>query len=54
MKKNLVNFPTPGCRYGYTRHQVEMMFGVFTPKFDAWMEGQTICLCDGKECLENG
>lgn len=45
-----VQLPQPACKFGYTRAQVETMMGVFLPRFDAWMRGQTAAICNGEEC----
>jgi len=45
----LEKMPVPECAMGYTRAQVEQMFGLFMHNFDEWMSGQTTVLCTGKE-----
>lgn len=43
-----MRLPDPECKYGYTSQQLEKILGVLLPKFDKWMEGQTMCICDGR------
>lgn len=38
----------PECELGYTRAQIEEMFGDQVGQFDRWMRGQTIGLCEGR------
>jgi hypothetical protein len=49
IKNPLAAFPPPACKWGYTRPQVIQMMGLFIDKFDTWMDGQTVALCDGRE-----
>lgn len=38
----------PSCRYGYTRGDLEALFGDRLPEFFRWMRGQTVSVCDGR------
>lgn len=39
----------PACHYGYDREQIEQLMADDLDRFDRWMRGQTIAICDGRE-----
>lgn len=47
--KDPIKLPEPECQMGFTRKQIEEMFGTIgVSQFFEWMSGQTVCQCDGK------
>lgn len=42
----IITVPAPACQFGFPQAQVETMFGIFYPRFQKWMEGQTIGHCN--------
>lgn len=43
------DLPVPACKHGYTRIQLELIFGNKLEDFNKWMYGQTCMLCNAKE-----
>lgn len=41
--------PEPECSSGYTEYQVEEIMGDRLDEFIRWMNGQTMCLCQGRK-----
>lgn len=42
--------PTPVCGLGFPRWQVESMMYPGIEAFDKWMYGQTMAICEKKNC----
>ena len=43
-----VRLPVPECQSGYTRGQLETLFGDRLDEFWHWFRGQTGSICDGR------
>lgn len=43
-----MNEPRKSCPMGHTRDDLEHIFGERLPSFQAWMNGQTGSVCDGR------
>lgn len=41
--------PAPECPLGYTDRQLREILGAQLPGFDAWFDGQTGAVCEGRE-----
>lgn len=41
--------PPPECSMGYTSAQLDTILGTDRERFNRWMRGQTVALCDGRE-----
>lgn len=48
MTTKTMELPEPSCPGGYTWSDLEALLGPGLPKFNQWMSGQTMMLCDGK------
>lgn len=46
--QDAVVIPSPDCGAGYTIEQVETIMGARIDEFNRWMNGQTMCLCEGR------
>lgn len=40
--------PESPCHLGYPRDAVEQIFAENVARFDEWMRGQTVAICDGR------
>lgn len=40
--------PAPECELGYTEHQIAQIMGPSLDRFNKWMSGQTMSICDGR------